>query len=75
MNHNASVGQGVPHARRSRSQEQAAHAGRLADTPGGDGIEDVLHSVINGQACCYHTALGKKNVLIVIYLDSYINEI
>lgn len=59
VNHNAGIRKRVPHARRPCSQEQAAHAGRLADAPGGDGIEDVLHRVINGQACCYHTTLER----------------
>lgn len=50
----------MPHARRSRRQEQAAHAGRLADAPGGDGIEDVLHGVVNGEARRHHTAWGRR---------------
>lgn len=60
MDHDASVGQRVSHARRPRRQEQAAHAGGLSDTPGGDGIEDVLHGVVDGQACCHHAALRGK---------------
>lgn len=58
VNHDACVWQRMPHAWRSCCQEQAAHAGCLANTPGGDGIEDVLHGVVNGQACCHHTAWG-----------------
>lgn len=45
----------MPHPAGAGRQEQAAHAGRLADAPGGDGVEDVLHGVIDGQAGSHYS--------------------
>lgn len=56
VNHDAGIGQWMPHPYCSRCQEQAAHACCLANAPGRDWIKNVLHGVVNGQASCHHTS-------------------
>jgi hypothetical protein len=45
----------MAHARAASSEEQGAHAGSLSNTPRADGVQDVLHCVVDGQARSYHT--------------------
>ena len=63
VHHDPGVGQGVPHAGRACGQQQAAHAGGLAHAPRGDGVEDVLHGVVDGQAGRHHAAWGWRRGL------------
>lgn len=45
----------MAHAWAASSEEKGAHAGSLSNTPRAYGVEDVLHCVVDGQACSYHT--------------------
>ncbi|KAI4148943.1 MAG: hypothetical protein LQ340_004860 [Diploschistes diacapsis] len=50
VHHDARVPQAVSLARLSAGQQQAAHAGGLADADGADGRGDVGHRVVDGEA-------------------------
>lgn len=50
MDHDAGVGQGAALAGGTRSEEEGAHGGGLADAEGADGGADVLHGVVDGEA-------------------------
>ena len=58
MDHDAGVGERVAHARGASGQKQGAHAGRLAHAPRADGVQDVLHRVVDGQARGHHATCG-----------------
>jgi len=53
MHHYSSVWQRMSHAVSAGGQKETAHAASLADAPRGDGGQDVLHGVVDGEASCH----------------------
>ena len=48
VDHEARVGEGVPHARGPPGEEETAHRGGLAHADRGYGWFDILHRVVDG---------------------------
>ena len=61
VDHDPGVGQTVPHALGTSGEQETAHTTGLANTPGADGRQDVLHGVVDGQAGG-DTASGRVDV-------------
>ena len=58
VNHDPGVGQAVAFSFCSGSEQDSSHAGGLSDAVGVHLTADVLHRVVNGQACGDVTAWG-----------------
>lgn len=61
MDHDARVGERVAHAWGAGSEQQGAHAGGLAHAPRANGVQDVLHRVVDGQARGHHATCGQRH--------------
>ena len=52
MYHDPGMGQAVSHVLGASGQQECPHAARLAHAPRRHGGSDVLHGVVDTQACC-----------------------